>query len=266
MKKVVAGIFLISSLIIFLFIVPIAFAFSYYYPLENTLQRKSYKTFAQYIDQNFYEAQNTIELKSRRNPDLIGAKEDQNNPDLYPTKYIGYHTATDWEIIPEELNKKVPVYAISDSILTYQNFVSGYGGVVILYLIIENLSVLYGHLDISQIKFSVGENIPGKTKIAYLADNFSTNSGGERQHLHFAIYKGKDLYFKGYEENKNILLNKFIDPVVFLKNKRALNPLSSSITPTVIKKEIYSKLVKENNQKEKVWQNIFNFFYNLFTK
>jgi murein DD-endopeptidase MepM/ murein hydrolase activator NlpD len=204
----------IKILLIFsfcLFILPNkVIASSYFFPLGNTLQREQYKKFGQYIDSNFYE----------------------NSGNLYPAKYTGYHAGTDLEIFPNEEKQLVPVYAVSDGKILYDGEVSGYGGLILLKLS-SNLTVLYGHLKLNKNNLQIGDHIKAGQKIAYLGDAFSSQTGEERKHLHFAIYKGVGQYFKGYEDTQNGINNNWLDSLKYLNSQKATDPLPQ-ISPTII--------------------------------
>lgn len=179
-------------------------AASWSYPLDQTLQRQQNKKFGQYIDSNFY----------------------INTGNLYPTKYTGYHAGTDLEIFSDEINKPVPVYAITDGQIKYYGQVSGYGGLLLLQ-IPDNLTVLYGHLKLSQNLVKAGDTVKAGQTIAYLGDAFSSETGGERKHLHLAIYKGNDNYFKGYELNLTDLESRWINPLDCVNQNLVNNNIAS---------------------------------------
>lgn len=189
--------FSVFELLFLLILSTEVFASSWYFPLEKYSQRQKYKKFGQYISPEFYLGQES----------------------LYPNKFLGYHAGDDLEILPNELNQKVPVYAISGGIITYFGKIQGYGGLILEQLPNQNLTVLYGHLNLQEIILQVGDKVSPGQKIAYLGHAFSTDSGGERKHLHFGIYRGNGLYFKGYETDLNILNSKWLNPDAFLKDK-----------------------------------------------
>jgi hypothetical protein len=60
--------------------------------------------------------------------------------------------------------------------------------------------------------------------ISFLGDAFSAETSRERKHLHFGIYKGRDLYFRGHESSKELLLAKWEDPTRYLAERKALFP------------------------------------------
>jgi len=131
----------------------------------------------------------------------------QNSP-VQPERFSGYHTGTDFEVTSDELNKEVPVFAISDGVILEIRKVSGYGGVIIQSAKIngENTTVLYGHILINEsFTPTKGDNISKDTKIATVAPNKSEYSDGERKHLHAGIHKGTDISYAGYVNTKTEL-------------------------------------------------------------
>lgn len=226
MKKIIV------FFILFFFINPyLILASSWYYPLEKTIQRQQYKKFNQYIDRNFYE----------------------NSGNLYPAKYIGYHAGTDLEIFSTEEKDPVSVYAVSDGKIIFVDAVSGYGGLILLKTS-NNLIFLYGHLDLSKIKLEIGKTVQAGQKIAYLGDAFSNQTGGERKHLHFALYKGRGKNFKGYENAPSDIKNNWLDSIKYLENQKALD-LSLDFSQSVIIEK------KKNTEKEVITENIFIFTF-----
>lgn len=211
MKKIIL---LIPFLLMFL-LPQKAFAQDWSYPLEKTLERSSDKSFGQYIDKNFY----------------IGKE------NLFPNQFFGYHAGVDLEIFPEELNQEVQVLAITSGTLSFIGQVSGYGGLILEQLDNQDLTVLYGHLKLQVSSLKVGDKVQAGQKIASLGNAFSRETGRERKHLHFGIYKGHDLSFKGYEISQNNLEAKWIDPLKFLQNRILVSPTESLIpTPTINQK------------------------------
>lgn len=212
------GIVSLILLITYLFIIPqLVLAQNWQYPLERTLERASYKEFGQYIDKNFY----------------VGKE------NLFPGQYVGYHAGVDLEILPNELNQNVPVIAVTGGIISYVGFVSGYGGVILEKLGNEGLTVLYGHLKLSPTNLKAGDSVKSGQTLANLGNAFSSETGGERKHLHFGMYKGTDLYFKGYENTEAELSKRWINPLIFLQSKITISPTISQIfspTPVSIEK------------------------------
>lgn len=195
------------------------FAQDWSYPLEKTLDRPSDKSFGQFIDKKFY----------------IG-KENR-----FPNQFYGYHAGADLEIFPEELNTEVPVLAVTSGAISYIGQVSGYGGLILEKMDNEDLTALYGHLKFQDSNLKVGDKVQAGQKIAGLGNAFSSETGGERKHLHFGIYKGQDLYFKGYETSQNNLEAKWLDPLKFLQSRISVSSLENSVPTPTINQEIPQK-------------------------
>lgn len=183
-------------------------------PLDNTLNRASYKGFGQFFDKSFY-----VEKGG-----------------LFPNPFVGYHSGVDLEIFPEETEKNVPVYAISSGKISFIGSVSGYGGLILEKIDNEDVTALYGHLKSENNIVKVGDQVETGEIIGYLGDGFSKDTGGERKHLHLGFYKGRDLYFKGYEQDDNIIQTKWLNPLDFLKGKVGTLPIEQepSVTPPPI--------------------------------
>lgn len=132
----------------------------------------------------------------------------QTSP-VQPERFKGFHTGTDFEITPDELEKKIPVFAITDGKILRKEIVSGYGGVIIQSGTISgsSITILYGHINIAQSGVEVGQEIKGGAKIAILADDKSYYSDGERKHLHLGIHKGEEVDLRGYVDSKDQLDN-----------------------------------------------------------
>jgi hypothetical protein len=96
-------------------------------------------------------------------------------------------------------------------------------------LTLENRTALYGHIKITNLPIEVSD-IPVKPgqRITYLGNAFSNETSKERKYLHFGIYKGADLYFKGHETSLQQLNTRWEDPSVFLKEKGAKDPITNT--------------------------------------
>lgn len=182
--------------------------------MDTYSERQTVKGFGQYIDDNFYTGKEA----------------------LFPNnRFYGYHAAVDLEIFPNELDAKVPAYAISSGTITYIGSLSGYGGVILEKLDNENNTALYGHVKITNLPYKIGDHINTDSNpviLTYLGDQFSAETSKERKHLHFGIYKGTDLYFAGHEPTLAQLNKRWLDPSIFLKGKNAVSPVVPP-TPTV---------------------------------
>lgn len=146
----------------------------------------------------------------------------QTSP-VQPERFSGYHTGTDFEIFPEELNADVPVNAVCDGKLLVARTASGYGGVAVQSCDLnsqpaspeqqrgEPITIVYGHLNISSVKLKVGDQIKAGDILGSLGSNKSAQTDGERKHLHLGIHKGSSVSILGYVQNK-AELSGWIDP------------------------------------------------------
>jgi murein DD-endopeptidase MepM/ murein hydrolase activator NlpD len=155
------------------------------YPIKDFKNRITKKTFGMYITP-------------------------QNSP-VQPERFTGYHLGVDIEY--GDVSSDVPVYAISDGTITYSNWVSGYGGVLILKVNINGAphSVLYGHLRPTSLP-SVGTNFKKGQQMAVLGTAYSHETDGERRHLHFSVLSNDRIQLLGYAQTKS-QLSGWIDPL-----------------------------------------------------
>lgn len=149
----------------------------------------------------------------------FGIKVSPQDSPVQPEKFSGYHTGVDFEILPGEEDVDVSVFAICDGSLVYKNYVNGYGGVLIekCQLNEQDITVLYGHLRLSSITKNIGEGIESGETLAVLGKGFSSETSGERKHLHLGIHKGADINFLGYITGEEELKN-WIDVLIHLKS------------------------------------------------
>lgn len=126
-------------------------------------------------------------------------------------RFRGYHAGDDIEYV-DSLGR-VPVFAVMDGEVIKAQTVGGYGG----FILIDHGDVraIYGHLDLATVTVKAGDEVVRGQKLGELAADHSDASGGERKHLHFAVYEGNDIRYKGYE-TKQSSLSKWLDPTQFL--------------------------------------------------
>lgn len=175
---------------------------SWYYPIQGFENRNQYKTFDQYWSKDSYKGREA----------------------LFPTQYTGYHVADDLEINPGEANIDVPVYAVSDGKITFAGPVGGYGGLILLDIANDSHTALYGHIKLSSLKVKAGDSVKTGQELAFLGNAFSSETGGERKHLHFGIYNGKGIYYHGYESSEATVRSKWVDPAAYLKERGTKEP------------------------------------------
>jgi hypothetical protein len=142
----------------------------------------------------------------------------QNSP-VQPEKFRGFHTGTDFEIFPDEANVDVPVKAVCSGKLALKKTASGYGGVAVQSCKLngESITVVYGHIKLSSIASNVGEDINTGDTLGILGKGYSTETDGERKHLHLGFHKGAAVSILGYIQNQAELSN-WIDPCLTVCN------------------------------------------------
>ncbi len=134
----------------------------------------------------------------------------QNSP-IQPEHFTGYHTGADAEY--QDVTTDVPVYAVADGKVVLSEYASGYGGVFMIEIQLNGAphTVLYGHIRPSSLP-KVGTNVTKGEKLAVLGTGYSTETDGERRHLHFAVLSNNRLDIRGYVQSK-AELSGWIDPL-----------------------------------------------------
>ena len=141
----------------------------------------------------------------------------KNSP-VSPEKFTGFHTGVDFETLPSEANTDVPIYAICGGKLLISQFGKGYGGMLVESCTLDKnpITVIYGHIKLTSVKAKIGDHISSGEFLANLGTGYSSETGGERKHLHLGIHKGTTLNTSGYIANKSMLSN-WIDFEQYLK-------------------------------------------------
>lgn len=136
---------------------------------------------------------------------------------IQPQRFTGYHTGWDFEILPGEETANVTVSAFCSGELVRKQTADGYGGVVVqkCKLNDEPVMVIYGHIALSSVAISIGDQVSTGQTIGSLGADRSSDTDGERKHLHFDIYKGSDVNIKGYTQSQSGLAN-WADPAIYL--------------------------------------------------
>lgn len=137
----------------------------------------------------------------------------QTSP-VQPERFTGYHTGTDIEYT--DTSGDVQVYAIAGGVVLQSQTASGYGGVMVFRFTVDNKPVvaLYGHLRATSM-LPAGSKVTVGEQVAVLGTGFSTETDGERRHLHFSIRADNTVSLLGYVQNKADLSG-WIDPAEFL--------------------------------------------------
>jgi murein DD-endopeptidase MepM/ murein hydrolase activator NlpD len=154
--------------------------------------------------------------KERVTKKPFGIHIDPKTSPVQPEKFSGYHTGTDFEIFPEELNVAISVRAICDGKLLLKKTASGYGGVAVQSCNLGNqpITVTYGHLKLTSITKSVGDDLKAGDTLGQLGAAYSAETDGERKHLHLSIRKGSAINLLGYVQAKNELTS-WVDPCLY---------------------------------------------------
>jgi murein DD-endopeptidase MepM/ murein hydrolase activator NlpD len=147
------------------------------------------------------------EFKQRGNKKLFGSYITPQNSPIKPEKFTGFHTGIDIEY--EDISANVPIYSIAEGQVIYSGHVNGYGGLIAIQY--PQYIGIYGHLKPSSLVSNKSVVKKGDI-IGILGQTYSTETDGERKHLHFAVLKGPKLDFRGYVQNQSEL-SLWIDPL-----------------------------------------------------
>jgi hypothetical protein len=141
----------------------------------------------------------------------------ENSP-VQPERFSGYHTGVDFETTPEEQAKDVSVDAVCDGKLLMKKWATGYGGVAVQSCTIDGkaVTVIYGHLRLASIQPKAGDAMSAGKPFAVLGTGYSTETDGERKHLHLGIHLGSSVNILGYVQTKSAL-SQWLDAASFLK-------------------------------------------------
>lgn len=128
---------------------------------------------------------------------------------VQPEKFSGYHTGVDFETFTNEQNSDVAVKAVCNGKLLVKRTATGYGGVAAQSCTLNGqaVTIVYGHVRLSSIGHKVGDTIKAGEQLAVLGTGFSSETDGERKHLHLGIHKGAEVNIAGYVAAKSSLAN-----------------------------------------------------------
>ncbi|MSR86701.1 M23 family metallopeptidase [Candidatus Peribacteria bacterium] len=126
---------------------------------------------------------------------------------VQPERFSGYHTGTDFETFLNEQDTDVEIFSICSGKVRFTGWVKGYGGVLIQDCTYENepVTVLYGHLSIDSVSLRSGVDLSTGGRIGNLGKGFSTETDGERKHLHLSIHRGMTIEYRGYVQTEEEL-------------------------------------------------------------
>ncbi len=153
-------------------------------------------------------------FSSRITKKPFGILIDKATSPVQPEKFSGYHTGVDAEIFADEQERDITVHSICGGPITSIDWVSGYGGVVTQTCMLgtDTIHIVYGHLNLASIDKKVGMYLTPGMSFAQLGKGFSTETDGERKHLHLGVFTGNS-DIRGYVTSKEAL-GKWIDPVI----------------------------------------------------
>lgn len=120
------------------------------------------------------------------------------NKNYYISSYFEYRTLGSYHFhngIDIPLVEGTPLYALSDGVVSYIGYISGYGhSVIIKYT--NGYKSMYSHCSPNYV-VSVGQTVKAKQKIAYVGPKYLPNSKlngfTTGQHLHFTLYYNNTL-------------------------------------------------------------------------
>lgn len=140
----------------------------------------------------------------------------QNSP-VQPERFTDYHTGVDFETFPQEAQIDVPVSAVCTGKLLIKESVSGYGGVAVqsCQLNGQDITVIYGHLRLTSISDKVGDQLEAGKPFAVLGTGYSSETDGERKHLHLGFHKGITVNLLGYVSSASMLAD-WVAPCLYV--------------------------------------------------
>ena len=156
--------------------------------------------------------------KSRVTKKPFGLRVSPSHSPISPERFSGFHTGVDFETSPDEANDEVPILAVCSGDLLLKKWASGYGGVAVQSCSLNSqpITVIYGHLKLSSIAKNVGKKLSAGDQIGILGQGYSTETDGERKHLHLGIHKGSAIDIAGYV-GKSSQLSGWLNILDYLK-------------------------------------------------
>lgn len=143
---------------------------------------------------------------------------DPETSPVQPERFGGYHTGTDFETFPDEKSIDVSVRAVCTGELEVKRRASGYGGLVVQRCSMDGkaVSIIYGHLALSSVTAKKGDILAQGTAIGVLGMAGSTDTDGERKHLHLGLFRGTGAAsILGYVASEQEL-DQWLDPCLFV--------------------------------------------------
>lgn len=199
------------------------------FPVENYAARANYKRFGEFFDDRFHgyhvgedlEAEEWwVEGMKTTGYDIA---DDIRRQEEAAAKGLTLAQEPDFE---DRLGSYAAVQSIAKGVVTYAEWVAGYGGVMVVNHAAlcedaskaecEPLSAVYGHLNAQAFRANVGDQVEKGQVLGYLGVQ-GPQTDNERSHLHFALYKGEDIRLKGYVKSPEEL-EEYVNPRIFLEN------------------------------------------------
>ncbi len=166
--------------------------------VRNGVVISSYPTLTPTLEMKNGLAEPVAEFKKRITKKFFGTYVTPQNSPVKPERFTGYHTGVDVEY--GDVSGQVKVMAIDSGKVIMAGPVGGYGQVVVIQH--QRYLSLYGHV-VPSVK--VGQVVAKGEKIAILGKAYSSETGGERKHLHLGIINGLKIDYRGYVQNYNEL-------------------------------------------------------------
>lgn len=157
------------------------------------------------------------QAKERVTKKPFGIRIDQGTSPVQPERFSGYHTGVDFETFPSEAMTDVAVRAICSGEVLVKRRASGYGGLLVTSCVLDGqeVTVTYGHLRLASVTRAVGEHVESGDQIGVLGTGGSSETDGERKHLHLSIYRGAAPNIFGYVSDRDDL-SRWLDPCLFV--------------------------------------------------
>ncbi len=191
------------------------FVFAY----KPDLREELYNDFLNSI--RFYNDANSMVAPLDRTSERVtkksfGTQVSPSNSPVMPERFSGYHTGWDFEVFTEEIDADVAIGAICGGPLRQKATSSGYGGYAVQQCEVadEVFTVIYGHLRLSSIAATESYLGPGE-QVGLLGNHESSETDGERKHLHLSVHKGSSINIRGYVSSQSDLSG-WINPDIYL--------------------------------------------------
>jgi hypothetical protein len=124
---------------------------------------------------------------------------------VQPERFSGFHVGVDFETTPDEADVDVPVSVICDGPLIKKGYATGYGGYALQACKLEgkDIVVLYGHMHLQTIVPVAKQALKRGDHLGMLGKGYSSETDGERKHLHLGVHRGTGIDIRGYVDNRS---------------------------------------------------------------